>query len=279
MAPNEAVAIAKRAEDVGFDGLWLGEHALTPVGYGSEHPYFSPRQPIAVVSQDTPLADVWGTFGAIAAATTRLYLATGVFILPLRHPLATALASDTLQTISGGRFIFGVGSGWLAEEFAALNQDFKNRGSRMDEIVEILRAAWQGGPVSFKGSHYQFEPVLIRTDPIHIPLIFGGSSERALRRAAANGDGWHNPSSASLDECLAVQAKLLRLLEEAGRSEEEFQFHIRIMEPTLEAVNTYRAAGFNDLSVSTQRLWTTPTQVPLAQKLADVEQLSTDLGL
>jgi probable F420-dependent oxidoreductase len=279
LAPDEAVAIAKLAEAVGFDGLWLGEHALTPLGYGSEHPYFTPSQPIAVVSQDTPLADVWATFGAIAAATTRLYLATGVFILPLRHPLATALAADTVQTISGGRFIFGVGSGWLAEEFAALNQEFTNRGARMDEIVQILRATWRGGPVAFDGAHYQFEPVLISMSPVHIPLIFGGSSDRALRRAAANGDGWHNPSSASLDECLAVQATLLHLLEEAGRSEEEFQFHIRIMEPTLKAVDTYRAAGFNDLSVSTQRLWATPTEVPLAQKLADVERLSADLGL
>lgn len=279
LAPDEAVAIAKLAESAGFDGLWLGEHALTPVGYGSEHPYFSPSQPIAVVNPDTPLADVWGTFGAIAAATTRLYLATGVFILPLRHPLATALAADTVQKVSGGRFIFGVGSGWLSEEFAALNQEFANRGARMDEIVQILRAAWQGGPFSFNGSHYRFDPVLISAGPVNIPLIFGGSSDRALQRAALYGNGWHNPSSATLGECLAIQTKLLHMLEESGKSEHEFQFHIRIMDPTIEAVDAYRAAGFNDLSVSTQRMWTVPSEVPLSKKLADVERLSGDLGL
>jgi probable F420-dependent oxidoreductase len=279
LAADETVAIAKFAEEVGFDGLWLGEHALTPATYGSEHPYFSESQPIAVVDRDTPLADVWGTFGAIAAVTSHFYLATGVFILPLRHPLATALAADTLQSISHGRFIFGVGSGWLAEEFAALDQGFKNRGSRMDEIVTILRAAWKGGPFSFDGEHYKFDPVIIRTGPVDIPMIYGGLTERALLRAAVHGDGWYNPSSAGLDECVSVRNRLSALLEQVERSANNFQFHIRVMDPTPRSVDTFRSAGFNYLSVSTQRMWSTPTEVPLSQKLADVERLSKELGL
>jgi alkanesulfonate monooxygenase SsuD/methylene tetrahydromethanopterin reductase-like flavin-dependent oxidoreductase (luciferase family) len=148
----------------------------------------------------------------------------------------------------------------------------------MDEIVDILQAAWAGGPFSFNGEHYQFNPVLIRTGSIHIPLIFGGTSKRALQ-SVVRGNGWHNPSSADLDECLDVKKNILSLLSDAGRSSDDFKFHIRIMEPTLKNVDAYRLAGFRDLSVSTQRLWTVPTEVPLQQKLDDIERISRELGL
>lgn len=278
LSAPEAVSIAREAERVGFDGIWLGEHALTPMSYRSEHPYVDPANPIPVVGPDVPLLDLLVTCAAMAAATSWLFIGTGIYILPLRHPLATAVSAASVQQIGAGRLVLGVGSGWLQEEFRALGQDFGSRGSRMNEIVEICRLAWRGGEFSWHGDHYDIEPVQVATEPIRIPLVFGGSHRSALRRAARWGDGWHSPSSSSVENCRRWRRELTDLLGEAGRSQDEFRFHVRVMEPTPQSVDAYHDAGFTDLALSTLALWRRREDIPLEQKLEDVQQLAETFG-
>ena len=258
----EAVPIARRVEEAGFDGLWMGEHVVTPVGAVTEHPYPGPLHVVPIIDENVELVDQWVAFGAMAAATSRIFLASGIHILPLRHPLLTARATATLQGIANGRLIVGGAVGWLAEEFAALGQEFRGRGARMEEILEILRLAWQGGPFSYTGAHYRFDPVVVTPHPIQILLVLGGASAPALRRAARWADGWRNPSSWSLDQCVEVRTKLGELLAAEGRTLGEFQLHVSMLEPTREALDEYRSAGFVHLSLPTFALWRRPEPVP-----------------
>ena len=104
--------------------------------------------------------------GAVAGATTRLRLATGIYILPLRHPLITARSAATLQNASGGRLLLGIGAGWLVEEFAALDVPFDERYGRLVETIEIIRAAWAGGPFDYHGKYFSFDPIQLTSRPV-----------------------------------------------------------------------------------------------------------------
>jgi probable F420-dependent oxidoreductase len=279
LAAAETVPLARHVEEAGFDGIWLGEHVVTPVAPASQHPYPSSLHVVPIISEDVELVDQWVAFAAMAAVTSRIFLASGIHILPLRHPLLTARATATLQGIAAGRLIVGGAVGWLAEEFAALGQEFQGRGARTEEIVEILRLAWRGSAFGYEGAHYRFDPVVVTPRAVEIPLVLGGASEPALRRAARWADGWRNPSSWSLEQCVEVRTRLADLVVGEGRSPETFRFHISMLDTTRATLDEYRDAGFVHLSVPTFALWRRPEPVPLAQKLDDVDRLADELGL
>ena len=123
----------------------------------------------------------------------------------------------TLQDAAGGRFLFGVGSGWLREEFDALDVAFDDRAGRMDETIAILRDAWSGKPFSHEGRLFSFERVQATPEPVEVPLIMGGNSERALRRAATVGDGWFSSGTPSLESAVGLRARLLELRATTGQ--------------------------------------------------------------
>src|SRR4051794_12784096 len=161
LAPAELVELAVAAEQSGFDSVWLGEHVVAPMQYDSSHPT-QPGSETAhassnhngkpIVDPSVELVDPLVALAGVAARTATIGLATGIYLLPLRHPLLTARAAATLSDLSGGRFRLGVGSGWLREEFAALDVPFAGRTARLAEAIEVLRLAWQGGAVEFHGS-------------------------------------------------------------------------------------------------------------------------------
>jgi alkanesulfonate monooxygenase SsuD/methylene tetrahydromethanopterin reductase-like flavin-dependent oxidoreductase (luciferase family) len=129
--------------------------------------------------------------GAMAAVTTRLRFVTNVYIVPMRHPLITAKAVGTASVISNGRVVFGAGIGWMVEEFDSAASSFRTRGKRTDEILRILRAAWDTGRVTAQGTHYRFAEVNLRPQPAsRIPIWIGGHSEAAVERSVTLGDGW-----------------------------------------------------------------------------------------
>src|SRR5690606_37457413 len=139
------------------------------------------------INPATPLLDPLLVLMQVAARTTRIRLGTNVYILPLRHPIAVARMVTTLDVLSGGRVSFGVGLGWLAEEFAAVGIDFATRAGRTREAVQALRALWTEEAPSFAGRYVRFDPVRFEPKPVqrpHPPILFGGESEAALRRAA-----------------------------------------------------------------------------------------------
>jgi probable F420-dependent oxidoreductase len=189
--PGDMPGIAARAEAAGYDAVFVPDHVVFPVQVDSPYPYSPDGSfPFAL---DTPLYDPWVVLGTIAAATATIKLGTGVYVLPLRHPFVTARAVTSVDVLSGGRAVLGVGAGWLAEEFTALGLDPRRRFSRLEECVDVLRALWTEEQPSYHGRHFDFEAVHFAPRPAstpHPPILLGGDSDHALARAARIGDGW-----------------------------------------------------------------------------------------
>lgn len=210
--------VVRRAELRGFESAWLPEHLIMPAEMPASYPYTADGKPGIAVS--TPLFDPWIQMSFLAGATTTLRFGTAVYILPLRHPLITARALVTLDRLTGGRVILGAGSGWLKEEFDAVNLPFKDRGKLMDEIIPLLRRLWSEEVISHDGPHYQFGPVRFEPKPVQkpgIPIEIGGASPPALRRVAALGDGWVEPGSPDIEALAASIASIHVQRRELGR--------------------------------------------------------------
>ena len=160
-------AIAARAEEVGYGSVFVPDHVVFPVRVESPYPYTPDGSfPFAL---DTPLYDPWVILSTIAAATSTIRLGTGIYVLPLRHPLVTARAVTSLDVLSGGRAILGVGAGWLAEEFTTLGLEPKRRFSRTEECIEVLRALWTQDEPEYHGRHFDFDPVHFAPRPVQHP--------------------------------------------------------------------------------------------------------------
>ncbi len=208
MPIDELVDCAAAADELGFSSLWLGEHIVATAGYRSSHPTQDGRADLTptrrIVEPDTALLDPFVALSAVAASTKRLEVATGIYLLALRHPLLTARAGCSVHDLSRGRFVLGVGSGWLEEEFEALGVPFASRVSRLEESIGILRAAWSGGYFSYTGRHYALRSLQVSPRPCPIPLFLGGNSEPALERAARLGDGWLSSGTPTPTDALGV---------------------------------------------------------------------------
>ncbi|HEV7680364.1 MAG TPA: TIGR03619 family F420-dependent LLM class oxidoreductase [Candidatus Dormibacteraeota bacterium] len=241
--------ISMAAERAGYELIWLSDHLVTPVEWEPTYPYSGTGRPGAYSSR-TPLADVWSMLGYLAAATSRIGLATGVYILPLRNPFVTARAASTVQLLSGGRLTLGVGSGWLREEFEAVGERFDDRGGRMDEIVDILRKLWSGEPVAHDGAHYRFAAVQMAPPLQPQPaIVVGGLTPPALRRAARVGDGWFGPHC-TLDEAVAAREAIESERRRAGRDHLPFTYYVRVADPWGPAEwDALQQAGFEHVSV------------------------------
>jgi probable F420-dependent oxidoreductase len=258
MNAADFLELAVAADGAGFDALWLGEHVVLPLAYGSDHPTSGTETEQhhagPIVQVDTDLLDPWVALGAAAAATRRLRLATGIYILPLRHPLTTARAACTLQAVSGGRFLFGLGAGWLSEEFEAMGIAFAERGKRFDETVDILRRAASGGSFDYFGESFSFGAVQISPEPFELPLILGGNGERALRRAALVADGWFSSGTPNFDDACRLRDRIHAIRSEHGRTE-EFRCYFRLegFDPSM--VERYHREGIDDLVFWADQLW------------------------
>jgi probable F420-dependent oxidoreductase len=267
IAGTELVALGAAAEAAGFSTLWLGEHVVLPVDYSAEHPTTGAttnRSHLArIIDPATTLLDPLVALSAVAAVTDRIQLATGIYLVALRHPLAVARMTLTLQDIAGGRFMLGVGSGWLEEEFAALGVPFGERRARFEEALGVLRAAWGGGEISFAGRHVAFEHVMVTAEPVQVPLILGGNTEPALRRAAATGDGWFSSGNPTFDEAVRLRARLDELADEVGRSA-RLPVYVRMAGRDRAELDRYAEHGFDHVTVWANQLW--PAHGPLAEK-------------
>jgi probable F420-dependent oxidoreductase len=277
--PAHVVRLGARADELGFDVVWLGEHLVAPVANTTPHPH-RPDQDPPVVGLDSALSDPWVVIGAISGATTRLRSATGVSVLPLRHPLLTARAAVSAHDVSGGRVVLGAGSGWCREEFDAFGVPFAERGTRLDETLDVLRKAFARGPFAHEGRHFAFDAVQVSPRPVTIPIVIGGVTERAMRRAAMHGDGWYSPSTMELDECLAVRRRIDALRSELGTADRPFTYFVRMNRwPAARVVGTYLDAGFDHLSVSGFELWPPRRPQGLAEKLGCLDRVAEELHL
>lgn len=184
------VTLAQGAEAAGFESLWTIEHVIYPEGYESSYPYDPSGKMMADASTPMPDPLIWLAF--VAAATTELRLGTGIVILPQRNPVILAKELATLDSLSGGRVEFGIGVGWLKEEFEALGVPWARRGARTDEYIEAMRALWDGDHAAYEGEFVSFDDVSSNPKPAQgrVPIHIGGHSRAAAERAGRLGDGF-----------------------------------------------------------------------------------------
>jgi probable F420-dependent oxidoreductase len=221
--PEVFEALVRTADEVGIESIWTVEHVVVPAGYESQYPYSKdgrmpgPEQ-ISIPDPILPLAYA-------AALTRRLRLATGIIILPQRHPVYVAKEFATLDTLSGGRAIMGVGIGWLEEEFRVLGVPFRERAARTEESVHAIRSLWSDEPRAFEGRFYRWGPVHSNPKPVQkpgVPIVVGGHVEGAARRAARIGDGFF-PAKSGFDLLTGLLAALRDECGKLGRSPEEIE--------------------------------------------------------
>jgi probable F420-dependent oxidoreductase len=182
-APDVLSHVAEHAEGVGVESLWVSEH----------HVLADPRIPPSSMEPGDPILDPIVALAYVAARTTTLRLGTGVVVVPLRNPLILAKELATLDVVSGGRLLFGIGVGYAPREFAALGVPLEGRGKRADEYLDAILAVWSQAHPSYDGELFSFDGVGASPQPTqrHPPIVVGGSSLPALRRAAARGNGWY----------------------------------------------------------------------------------------
>ena len=242
---EQLVPVAQRAEELGFESVWVAEHLVFPTTFRSRYPYTEDGVP--PINPATPLLDPLMVLAQIAAVTSRIRLGTNIYILPLRHPLVTARLATTLDVLSNGRFSLGVGVGWLEEEFVAAGVDFARRGALLRECVRALRVLWTESEPEFHGKAFSFGPVKFEPKPVQkpLPILVGGETEAALKRAAEIGDGWygvrHTPESV-----VPQLAKLRELRKVAGRDHLPFEVTVG---PSAASLDRDVLARFADAGV------------------------------
>src|SRR2546425_2342942 len=187
--PEPLAHLARTAEEVGIESIWTVEHVVIPVGYQSKYPY-DPSGKIPG-PENVPIPDPILPLAFAAAVTKKLRLATGILILPQRHPIYVAKEIATLDVLSKGRVILGIGIGWMEDEFRALGIPFDERVARTEEACAALRALWKPGAHAFKGEHYAWDALESNPKPVQpggVPIVVGGHVLGAARRAARVGD-------------------------------------------------------------------------------------------
>jgi probable F420-dependent oxidoreductase len=228
----EAVAIC---EGLGVESVWAVEHVLTPRHLRTAYPYTDDGELAGL--NDAVLCDpvVWLTYAA--AVSTTLRLGTGIMILPQRHPAYVAKEWATLDRLSGGRAMLGVGVGWLAEEMEAVGVPFAERGRRTDEMIAAIRSLWAPEPSTFRGEWFRWDEMVCNprpAEPGRVPIVVGGHSPAAARRAARLGDGFFWPGSLSRsihapgdDDALVELLGVLRAVcERSGRDPGEVELTV-----------------------------------------------------
>lgn len=225
------VTFARLAEERGFESLWVSDHVVVPRNLKSRYPY-SPDGAFPV-PPDLPFLEPLATLQFAAAVTERAKLGTTILVIPMRNPIVTAKQLATIDVLSNGRLIAGVGTGWMAEEFEMLGVPFERRGARTDEYIQLFKALWTEERPSFRGKFWQMEEVGFAPKPAqkpHPPIWTGGHSPLALRRAGRLADAWH-AAYVGPDLLREQYAEVRRHAEEAGRDPSTVALTVRTRLP------------------------------------------------
>jgi probable F420-dependent oxidoreductase len=241
--PAETLRLVRLAEELGFDSVWAGEHVVVP----------SPRVPPSPMEPADPILDPLVHLAFAAAATDRLLLATGIIILPQRNPLVLAKQAASLDVLSGGRLLLGIGAGYLEPEMAAVGVPFADRGARTDDYIAAMRALWtRAGPVAHHGPFVDFDGVDAFPRPVQSGgprLVVGGHTAPAYRRALAFGHGWYGFAQTPETAAACIEG-LRRAADQVDRPGDLGELEISITPRhrlDAEAVDAFAAAGVHRL--------------------------------
>jgi probable F420-dependent oxidoreductase len=215
---EDLAANALLAEELGFESVWMGEHLGFPIQFKSTYPY--DENGIPPVHNDAAIHDPLMVFAYLAAVTTTIKFGTGVYILPLRNPFAVAKAVASLDQLSNGRFLFGVGIGWLKEEFEWVGMDWDNRARRNNEMLQLMDALFTQEVPKFQGKTVGTQDFYFNPKPVqqpHPPYIIGGNTDAAIKRACRLGDGWYGIAK-RLDQALELVKRVREIEKGYNRS-------------------------------------------------------------
>ena len=242
--PPEVVAGAGQiGEELGFDSFWVPEHVVFFPEYASQYPYSDDGK---IPGSPTSLLDPFMALTWVAAHTSRIRLGTGICLVPQRQPVYCAKQVADLDYLSAGRFEFGVGVGWLQEEFDALGVPWPRRAARTEECLGVMQALWRDEVASFRGEFYEVKNAQQGPKPVqqpHPPILFGGESDAALRRVASLGQGWYGFNLTPQSFAARLQV-LDGMLAEAGRSRSDIRIYVS---PNREHLNAESVRAFEDL--------------------------------
>jgi probable F420-dependent oxidoreductase len=219
--------VAEAAERLGFDSVFTAHHVALPYERESRYPYQHSGTEIAM-TPGIQWLDPLVALALVAAVTDRVRLGTSVLVLPYRNPVNLAAEAASLDALSDGRLILGVGAGWMREEFATLGLDPSERGARTDEYIEVLRALWTQDPASFDGRFCSFDGTVLAARPQRDggpPIWVGGNTGPGLRRALRQGDGWHG-FEVYPEDMPQVHDELARFGDELGRDPGELELSV-----------------------------------------------------
>ena len=242
-SPEYIAAAAAMVEKLGYDSFWVPEHVLFFPEYESKYPYSEDGR---IQGDPRSLLDPLTALTYVAANTSKIRLGTGICLVPQRNPVYTAKQVADLDYLSGGRVDFGIGIGWLKEEFNALGVPWTDRAGRTEECIGVMKTLWCDELSSFQGKYFSFEAAYQNPKPVqrpHPPLIFGGESRAALKRVATFGQGWFtfNVTPESLAQGIDI---LQPLLVEQGRTISDISISVT---PDRKHINQESLKRFEEL--------------------------------
>jgi probable F420-dependent oxidoreductase len=261
-------AMARTAEALGFESFWCAEHPFIPVHTTSRFPG----------SEDGVIPEAYShfidPFVALARAsgtTSRIKLGTGIVLVPERHPLLLAKEVSTLDLFSGGRFLFGIGAGWLREETQLMGGDFDHRWTQTRESILAMKELWTKPEAEFHGKYYDFPPVRSNPKPLqkpHPPVLLGGDARNVLERIVAWGDGWL-PNRLTPDQLREKRAALDRLAKEAGRDPAAITISVHGQPADRDLIRRFHDAGATRVIVRPATTRSEPDMVRELTRIAD----------
>jgi probable F420-dependent oxidoreductase len=265
--PTHYVPLAKAAEECGFSSFVIPDSICYPEVSDSKYPYTPDGDRHFL--EDKPFIEPFTLIPALAAVTERLRFTTFVVKLPIRHPVLVAKSVTSVAVMSDNRFGFGIGTSPWPEDFRVTGTEWKTRGKRMDEMIEIVRGLSKGGFFEFHGKHYDLPGIKMCPTPTKpVPILIGGHAEAALKRAARLGDGWMHAGS---DDLGAMLKRLDGLRREYGREREPFEVHVISMDAfTVDGIRQLEDLGVTDVIVGFRNPYVEPIDSQTLQQKLDM---------
>ena len=233
--------MAKKAEELGFESIWYAEHPAVPVVSNSPFPATGGEVPWTY----SHFTDPYIALARASGATSTIKLGTGITLVPERNPLLLAKEIASLDRFSGGRFLFGIGTGWLREETEIFGGDFEHRWTQTREALEVMKELWTKDEAEYHGKYYNFPPVKSYPKPAqqpHPPIIIGGMARNVLRRIVSHGDGWL-PNRVTPAEVEDSRRRLDAMAEEVGRDPKSITISVYGQPADGDLVRSYLNSG------------------------------------